>query len=445
LKIIRRLAVCLVVCVPVVAQPAPAAPSWSWSANLDLRANYRNSQSARFELKFPFSPVMLPPGETHGYEQTVDAGSHWEVSLVTLKVDVAYGDLFAARAKIDAIDLYDRNPTSGDRKADMDELWIRFGQKPDGLNLPQGTTFFVQVGKAPKFDRQPVLLLESYGLVNTAFNRMEDTQFLLGGTIGRNLYWRAQYSNGNPVFFRDSNALAGDNGVDVLLTPNPDPRLKSGFPILYDAEVEKLWFPSSTDTMERGVGLGYRWLSADFSKGFDILTYRYRRDLADKASLYGTFYGGDLKLFHGVDPHGIATVGREKTRTGARFHGEWGGATLLAQYVEEDIAGLRRDGYEVEAGWRIPLAVGPDLGGAPLLTSVQPAIRYSVLDNHFRGAETYPAPSVWWDWVKTDVGVRAGLGDYLELTLEHSFHDVRIPTKLDLDETLLTMRVKLKS
>ena len=33
-----------------------------------------------------------------------------------------------AHAKIDFIDLYDRNPTSTDRNVDVDEAWIRFGR-----------------------------------------------------------------------------------------------------------------------------------------------------------------------------------------------------------------------------------------------------------------------------------------------------------------------------
>ena len=61
--------------------------------------------------------------------------------------------------------------------------------------------------------------------------------------VGGHIYFRAQVSNGNPTFFRDPNALAGDNGT--AREPNPDPNLWSGFPIFYHAEVEEVggWKP----------------------------------------------------------------------------------------------------------------------------------------------------------------------------------------------------------
>ncbi|HEY5611681.1 MAG TPA: hypothetical protein VIL97_10760, partial [Thermoanaerobaculia bacterium] len=229
-------------------QPTSA---WSFRTRLEIKANYRNSNAERFQLRFPFPDDFLPPGATAGFLETVDEGSQLEASLVSLVLDASYRELFAARAKIDAIDLYDRNPTSDDRKIDADELWIRVGPKPEGLELPASpTTLFAQLGKAPKIERQPVRLLESYGIASTAFNRFEDTQLLVGGSIARNVYWRAQVSNGNPLFFRDPNALAGDNGTEARRPPNPNPRLKSGFPILYDAETEDYFF--DTEKMEVG-------------------------------------------------------------------------------------------------------------------------------------------------------------------------------------------------
>lgn len=443
MKRIAALGLAVMSCIPILAQ---SASTWHWGVGVDLRGGFRDSNRDRFRLQFPFSPEMLPPGAAAGWEETVDAGGHFEASLATLDLEVGYSDFFAARAKIDTIDLYDRNPTSGDRKIDADELWFRFGRKAEGLDLPAGTSFFVQIGKQPKMERQPVLLLESYGLAHTAFNRFEDTQALLGGSVGRNLYWRAQVSNGNPLFFRDPNALAGDNGVDVLRETNPVPRLKSGFPILYDAEVEDVFFPGSADYLEHGAGIGYRWLSADLSSGFDVIAFHYDRDLADEADLHGTFYGGDLDLLDGVPPHSIETRGRNKTETGVRFYGEWRDGTLIAQYVEQEIAGLARQGYEIEAGWLFPMTAGPvTAGGVPLLTGVQPAARFSRLDNDFRGPATFPAPSVWWDWEKLDVGLVINFWEDLNLTIEHAFHDVLIAADLDVDETLVTVRYRYET
>ncbi|HUO84197.1 MAG TPA: hypothetical protein VM534_03695 [Thermoanaerobaculia bacterium] len=440
---LRVLFGCLLLTGSLAAQEnLPETSAWTWSYRLDVRGNYRESNHDRFRLSFPFTPEQLPPGASAAWEETVDAGSHGELSLVSLMLDLGYGDLFMARVKIDAVDLYDRNPTSGDRKVDADELWIRFGRRPEGLELPEGTSVFLQLGKAPKFERQPVLLLESYGLASTAFNRFEDTQALAGGSIGRNVYWRAQVSSGNPLFFRDPNALAGDNGIDELRTPNPNPELKSGFPILYDAEVESLFL--DTDHLESGGGVGYRWVAEDASSGFDILAFFYQRELAETVELEGTFYGGDLDLLDGVGPHSLAIDGDRKREAGARLHGEWGGLAIVAQYVSQEMAGLERDGWEIEAGYQIPLGFGPQSGGVPLLSWIQPAVRYSELDHHFRGPVTYPAPSVWWDWRKIDAGVQLGLGDRVMVTLEHAFHEIMIPVELDVDETLLSVRYTLR-
>src|SRR5688500_16541221 len=167
-------------------------------------------------------------------------------------------------------------------------------------------------------ERQPVRLLESYGVASTAFNRFEDVQLLVGGSLGRNLYWRAQASNGNPVFFRDVNALAGDNGISELLQPNPDPELKSGFPILYDAEVEDYFF--DTSEMEVGAGLGYRWNRSAGDGGFDALLFHYQRNLADEVDIEGTFYGGDIDLLNGARGISLPLDGRDRNESGARVY-----------------------------------------------------------------------------------------------------------------------------
>ena len=211
---------------------------WTFRTRIELRANYRNSKEAAFPLKFRFPPEQLPIGQAVAFEQTVDPGRHAELSVAQIRLDAIYGNVFAAHAQLHAQDKYRRNPTSEDKKVDADELWIRLGPKPEFLERPAGTSLFLQMGKFPKMERQPIRLLESYGLAATAFNRFEDVGYMAGGSIGRNVYWRLQATSGNPLYIRDPNALAGDNGIKELLQPNPDPRLKSGFPILYDTRVE---------------------------------------------------------------------------------------------------------------------------------------------------------------------------------------------------------------
>ncbi|HXG57427.1 MAG TPA: hypothetical protein VNL91_00190 [Thermoanaerobaculia bacterium] len=437
---LRRTAIVLllITAIPAVGQEQER---WSFRHRLEIRANYRDSDEARFQLRFPFPPEMLRPGRTAGFLETVDPGSHGELSVVSLQLDAAYGDWFAARAKVHVQDKYRRNPTSGDKQVDAEELFVRIGPKPEFLDRPEGTSFFVQVGKAPKMERQPLRLLESYGVAATAFNRFEDLQVLSGGTIGRNFYWRVQVANGNPLYFRDTNALAGDNGVRELLRPNPDPDLNSGFPILYNAEAEGWGF--RTDRLQLGEGLGYRWQNAARDLGFDLIVFHYRRTLEDEANLTGTFYGGDLDLLDGVGGISLPVTSREKKEYGGRLYAEWREGTFIAQFTKQNIAGLQREGIEGEVGYRLPLSFGPRVGVEPLIQSIQPAVRWSELTNRFRGPREFVAPSVWWNWKKLDYGVRIAFAKNADLTIERSRHSISAPGKPAPHETLVTLRVRV--
>jgi hypothetical protein len=431
----------LFITIPLFAQ----TPSdWTFRTRIELRANYRNSHEEKFALKFPFPPSFLPIGQTVGFEETVNAGSHAELSVAQLKLDLGYSDWFLAHAQLHAQDKYRRNPTSEDRKIDADELWLLVGPKPEFLARPERTSFFVQMGKFPKMERQPIRLLESYGLAATAFNRLEDVGFMGGGSVGRNLYWRLSGTTGNPVFFRDPNALAGDNGIKELLLPNPDPRLKSGFPILYNAETEGYFL--RTEHVQFGQGIGYRWQNGAQTFGFDAIAFHYRRSMADEEKLTGTFYGGDLDLLNGPEVPGIflslPVRGRRKEETGARIYTEWHGLTSTVQYTKQQIAGLYREGEELEAGYQLPSAFGPAVGGESLVQNIEPTVRWSGLQNQFKGPKAYPAPSVWWNWTKLDYGLRIGFAKHVDLTIERAHHHIAAPKKLNLNETLATLRIR---
>ena len=400
---------------------------WTFAHRLELRANYRDSQNDQFTVRVrpPFSPQPF-------VERTVDPGNHVELSVLSVQLDMSYGTWFTARAKVHAVDKYRRNPTSTDRDIDADELFVRIGDKPEFLERPEKTSFFAQIGKAPRMERQPVRLLESYGITATAFNRFEDTQLLVGGSVGRNLYWRLQAANGNPVFFRDTNALAGDNGTPGQITGGRS-EYGSGFPILYNAETESLFF--ETDNIQLGQGLGYRWQREDRTLGFDVLLFHYQRDLADRVGLTGTIYGGDLDLLDGVAGFSLPIRGRDKEEYGGRAYVEWHGLTVNANYTKQRLAGLFRQGYELETGFQIPLRAGP-------LRFIQPAARVSGITNHFRG-RTFLAPSVGWPWTKIDAGVRIGFARNVDLTIERAKHNIGSSEKIDIDETLVTLRVRM--
>ncbi len=441
---IAAVAVGLFSAIPLFAQTQPAS-DWTFKSRIELRANYRDSNEQKFALKFPFPPSFLPVGQTVGFEETVNAGAHGELSVAQIKLDLSYSNWFTVHTQLHGQDLYRRNPTSEDRKADADELWILFGPKPEFLARPDKTSFFLQMGKSPKMERQPIRLLESYGLAATAFNRMEDVGFMGGGSIGRNLYWRLSGTTGNPFYFRDPNALAGDNGIKELLQPNPDPRLKSGFPILYNAETEGYFL--RTDHVQFGQGLGYRWQNDAQTFGFDAIAFHYRRSMADQEKLTGTFYGGDLDILNGPELPGVSVSlpvhGRRKQETGARVYVEWRGLTSTVQYTKQDVAGLYREGEELEAGYQVPWAFGPTIGGETLVQSIQPAVRLSALQNQFKGPKTYPSPSMWWNWTKLDYGVRIAFAKHVDLTIERAHHNIASPVKLDLGETLATLRIRI--
>jgi hypothetical protein len=432
-KLLMVFALLVAVCVPAFAQEEPGQENvWSWAHKVEIRADYRWSDDERHPTPFPFTPQQ--------FMTTPDPGSHVELNVADVQLDLEYGNLFAARAKVHGQGLHRRNPTSTDRKIDTDELYVRIGPNPEFLERPDGTTFFVQAGKFPKMERQPIRLLESYGLAATSFNRFEDIQVLTGGTVGRSFYWRFQAANGNPLFMRDPNALAGDNGTPGALVIPRTSQFGSGFPILYNAETEDYFF--KTAHVQLGEALGYRWQRQNETLGFDLIVFHYQRELADEVELTGTKYGGDLDLLGVTEAEvhlGTAArtllpiSGNRKEETGARLYSEWHSATVIAQYTTQKVAGLGRDGWELEAGYRIPLTLGP-------IESIQPAVRVSAIDNHFNSHPQFPAPSLRWDWRKYDAGIRIGLKHGLDVTAEYTTQEVGSRFKLNLREALVTVR-----
>jgi len=402
----------------------------------ELRLDGRWSEDDRFPLAFPFPPEFVPVGEPDVALQTVSPGTSLEVVKASVFLDVDLPRGIAAHLKIDIIDLHDRNPTSTDRWIDLDEAWIAFGRRYPSLAPLPGTAFYALVGKAPKFERQPFRRLESYGLVSTAFNRFPDLQLQIGGSLGTHLYFFGQLSNGNPLFMRDPNALAGDNGTAE--PPAPEPALHSGFPLLYHAEVEDLQLD---DHPEYGGGAGVRFVSADQRRGIDLLAFYYETRLSQRASLHGTFYEGDLDLLDGVGGISLPIEGDRREEYGANLDLRIGGLSAFAQVVKEESAGLPRTGFEVEAGYRFVL--GDLADPSDLLPAVEPVLRFSRIDNAFVAPPGSVLPSLTWDWDKLDVGLRLTIVKRLDLTLEYAHHDIGASRKIRHDEALATLRLKL--
>jgi hypothetical protein len=414
----------------LAAQEPPAAddeattpaPAIKWG--VEVKAAFRDSED--FSFPFNFRPADTAPPLALNL-RTVDPGGNLEVPAATLFLDATWGEALVGHLKIDTIDLYDRNPTSTDHKVDVDEAWIRFGREYDPGRLPEHSGAYVKVGKLPKFERQDDRHLESYGLVSTAFNRFEDLGVELGLDLGRYVYLKGSYTRGNPVFLRDPNALAGDNGTPANLpcgltlpcAQAPHPALNSGVPILYDAEIEEA---GSGGHEETGAGLGLRLSNEDGSRRAELLAFGYQRTLAPRVEMEGSLYGGDLDLldvpfgtFPGLD-------GDEKKEHGANLWLYLGGFSFFSQYVDQEIAGLGRLGYEGEVAWRFELPLFASLAGQQLFPSIAPSFRYSKLDADFTNPPPgrTPAPSFAWDWEKTDAGIRIGIVPGTDLTIEQA-------------------------
>jgi len=404
------------------------------------KAHFRDSDLNRFPVNFPFTPDMLPPGVEQGSMATVNEGSHLEISVLTLRADARWSEGLEAQAKIDFIDLYDRNPTSEGEEIDIDELWLRFGREIEPAVEAERAGVYLKIGKFPKFERQDDRHLESYGLVSTAFNRMEDVGVELGAHLGRHLYLKAQATQGNPVFLRDPNALAGDNGIEELRRVNPDPELESGITIPYDADVEDIDVDGDP---ELGAGLGVRFSSPTGRRGVDLLAWGYRRHLAETVDIDGTFYGGDLDLLRGpLNAFPFPLTSDEKEEVGGNLWLYLGGFSLFAQWVDQDLGGLERTGIEAEAAWRIDLPLVFSLGGRQLFPWIAPAVRFSRLDPDFAAPPITPSPSFAWEWEKVDAGIRLGILDGIDLTVEYAANDFVLGSGAERgnDELLTTLR-----
>ena len=436
-----RIPLLLVVLGPAVAWAQhPSPPTEGEDRRVELRvsteikAGVRWSKHDRLPLDFPFPPEFVPVGEPNVALETVAPGSSLELSKATVFLDAALPRSIAAHAKIDFVDLYDRNPTSTDANVDVDEAWVSVGRRWDPLGPLPAKAFYVLLGKAPKLERQPVRRLESYGLVGTAFNRFPDLQLQAGAALGAHVYLIGQISNGNPIFMRDPNALAGDRGTD--LPPRPDPKLHSGFPIFYHAEVEEL---ERDDHFEYGGAAGLRFGREDRDRSIDVLAFAYRTTLSKAAKLRGTFYEGDLDLLAGAGIP-LPVRGTKRTEGGLNLNVRLGEFLAFGQLVREESAGLPRTGFEAELAWRFLLGDVGDPGD--FLPAIQPAVRYSRLDNDFSAPPGFIVPTAVWDWRRWDVGARLTIVKRLDLTVEYAHNEIASPRPIHHDEVLGTLRFR---
>jgi hypothetical protein len=428
---------------PPVAEPSPPPEPEPFRFWGEVKTSLRHSPFVETRIFTPTRPGPFTFQPT-GFQRTPDAGTALELQNVSL---VGEGDLglgVGAKVELHVLDLYNRNPTSADDRIFVRQAWIRFGQKAEALTTARESRLFVLAGVAPRFSKPTVRALETYGMWLTAVGRFEMPQIQLGGTLGRLAYWRAQVGKGNPLYYRDTNVLAGDNGTRPEGTLTPSPTYDTGFPIFYDAKVDDL---DTQGQLEWGAGLGVRHVAADRGRGAsgDLLGWYFRRRLADSVVLRGTTDRGDLELLRG---HGfpLPFEGRDKSEVGLNLAGRYGKWRLDGQIVRQDIAALVRHGFDAELSVHFELPGLFLVGETPVGNWIRPVLRASIIDNLFDAPVTYPALSVDWDWKKYDVGVRFGIVRDVDLTVEYSRHDMIVPTvgTLHPDEFLVTLRVGLQ-
>ncbi|MBK9062003.1 MAG: hypothetical protein IPL89_02200 [Acidobacteria bacterium] len=415
---------------------AGASPFVSDSGKLrlkvEIKAAFRDSRDLAITVPntgTPFPIVM----------QTVDPGAHVEAPNLglTLEADIT-PDIFA-RAVVNVLDLYNRNPTSSADKVLLREAFVRFGKKVETLRVADGTSVYLELGKFPRFSKQIVRRLESYGLWGTAVGRFEETGAEAGGSFGPHVYWRASVTGGTPLFFRDPNALAGDNGTPERTVGSTTPVVyNSGFPILYDTLAPDV---GGSGQVQLGGGAGFRWNWGETRRsGIDVLAWIFRRELADRVGLHGTFYGADLRLLQGVGVS-LPIEGNEKIEWGVNVEARFGPVHFFGQAIKQEIAGLWRQGYEAELSWRIPLPGLFASGDQSVVNWVEPEVRISYIDNLWENPAGFVAPSVGWNWRKVDYGVRVGIVRGLDLTVEYARHDATTRRGfVHPDEWLVTLR-----
>jgi hypothetical protein len=403
----------------------------------ELKLGVRDTHAFEFQLAANVPPSFLEPGEDHIYLRQPQAGTSAEIENVALWADGDLAQGIHGHLRIHFSDLYNRNPTSSDDRIFVREAWLLFGNRYKPLKRLDGSSLYLQLGKAPRFTKQVDRHLESYGLWGTAVGRFEEMGAELGGTLGSVVYWRGSVAAGNPLFFRDSNALAGDNGTPERVPGNVHPIYQSGFPIIYDAKAQDT---NLTGTWQAGGGVGLRWFAAGSRNGLDLLLWYFKRELADQVQIRGTSYLGDLHFLRFL---GLPVSGRDKVEYGTNLQARLGGLEVFGQLVIQEIAKLKRDGYEVELVYRVPLPGLFAAGDSPVVNWIAPVVRYSSITNRFSLPRDSVAPTLAWDWNKLDLGVRVGIVRGLDATFEFARHDMilRSGKKLHPDEMLTTVRI----
>ena len=417
--------------------PAPEAPPARDSTPrfrlfVEVKAGLRDSRDLISPIFTPFPGVVRPEPPV---QRTVDPGTSLELDTVNVRADGRLTKDVFAKVELHFLDLYNRNPTSSGDRVSLREAWVRLGGSLEPLSDDDRRPYLL-VGLAPRFTKQTVRHLESYGMWGTAVGRFEEPQVQAGVPIGEHVYAKAMLGNGNPLFLRDTNALAGDNGTPERVPGSPYRVYETGLPILYDTKPQDVSF----DRLEWGGGVGVRFGRRD-GASLDLLGWAFGRRLQDSAAIHGSALPGELDVLRG-EGFPLPFHGDHRHEWGVNLTARVLGFRLFAQWIDQDLAGLERRGYEAELAYVQPIPPYVRFGQTIALTFLQPVLRLSYIDNRFDGPFQYPSLSVLWDWLKIDMGLRIGIVHDVDLTIEYSRHDAETPVgTIHPDEFLTVLRV----
>ena len=403
---------------PVAAQEDPAAaptPAVELTWGIEVKAHFRDSEPSRFASPFPFTLDQLPRGQSRAFLETVDPG---EPLRVLGRHSVRRGR--AGKHPRGARQAGRHRPLRPQPHLDRSQGRPRRGlgavrPRERARPSPEPRGVFARIGKFGKFERQDDRHLESYGLVATAFNRFEDLGVEARPGPRPPRLPQGSVTQGNPVFLRDPNALAGDNGTPerrLAAARRARARL-SGVPILYDAEVEDLDFG---EVRGAGAGLGLRFANDDGSRrprrarlglparaGGDASSSRARSTAATSTCSTGrsaaALSRGSLPIRAPTSRSSApmsgctAAASRSSASTSTRRSPVWTAAASRPR---------RRGASSCRSSGRV--------AGRQLFPSVAPAARYSKLEPEFRRAAAHSRrPAVRWEWEKCDLGVRLAI------------------------------------
>ena len=413
-----------------LAEEPPVADGPSFRFGGEIKAGFRWSQDQS-------SPILTSFGAVRGFMRTPDPGSSFEIQHLALTGEGEVTSGVFAKFELRFLDLYNRNPTSGEVPVFVRQAFVRFGDKAEILSGSSGSKFYALFGMAPRFSKQVMRRLETYGLWGTAVGRFEQPQLELGASFGSHAYARAMVGSGNPLFLRDTNVLAGDNLSEA--PPGANATYQQGFPIFYDAKVTSVG--ATGHHKETGIGMGSRWGGGE-KAGLDVLGWYFSRRMAKTAHIYESDYPGELGVLSGAG-FPIPTKGDKRHETGANIQAKVKGLRLFGQWVDQDLAGARRHGVETEVAWVFQLPGLFLVGESPFGNWIQPTFRFSWIHNQFRAPLAFPRLAVVWPWKKYDFGLRFGMVRNVDLTAEYTFHQVFRFTglpNLPMKEFVLTLR-----